>query len=321
MKQVSVFMDVEDPINPLADDAALDLAKLFTSTEVRGSFCLTGEKCRTLLARGRKDVLDAYKPHCLGLHTDTHSQHPTTMELLETLPFEMGCEAAFSAEHKGYLAFVKAFERAPIFWGGAGNTWSPEITEALKRLEIPAYAYALTRLPDEAVHRFNGILALPQALSISEADWADDTRAEGAAARILKRIAEIDQPWIGLFVGHPTRLRYEEFWDQPYMAGRTPDEPEGVEPVSDRIYERSKANLFAFLTRLSRRVQIVGVDEAISRPWKYRKPSVSELDSFIVDTGLALRAAARWPIHHPGLDSGLIIEKTMALAGTVEIAY
>src|SRR5258708_770577 len=147
MTTVSVFMDVEDPINPLADDAALDLALLFTEIGVRGSFCLTGEKCRTILARGRTDVIEAFRPHCLGLHTNTHSYHPTTMELLADAAFDEGCLFALAAESMGYRSFVEAFKRKPAFWGGAGNTWSPEITEALKRLGIPAYSYALTELP------------------------------------------------------------------------------------------------------------------------------------------------------------------------------
>ena len=91
MPLVSVFMDVEDPINDFADDAALDVASLFTKVGVRGSFCLTGQKCRKLLERQRLDVLEAFSCHCLGLHTDTHSLHPTTMELLERVPYEDGC--------------------------------------------------------------------------------------------------------------------------------------------------------------------------------------------------------------------------------------
>jgi hypothetical protein len=185
MKLVSVFMDVEDPINPLADDAALDFPRLFDAIGIRGSFCITGEKCRTLQTRNRADVAEAYKPHFMGLHTDTHSFHPTTMELMENLSFEDGCAAAYEAEAHGGKAFEELCERKPAFWGGAGNTWSPEITEALKRLEIPAYVYALTALPDHAVHGFNGVTALPQTLSISEADWADDARAEASSTRAL----------------------------------------------------------------------------------------------------------------------------------------
>lgn len=314
MKIVSVFMDVEDPVNPLADDAALDLALLFTEAGVRGSFCLTGEKCRTLLSRGRSDVIDAYRPHCLGLHTDTHSYHPTTMELLADCDFETGCGLAYETERKGFDAFVAAFGRPPAFWGGAGNTWSPEITDALKRLGIPAYSYALTRLPSQAVHRFNGIVALPQALSISEDDWADVERAQVKGARVLASLGS----WIGLFVGHPTRLRYAEFWDKPYASGRTPTAPEYVEAVPDEVYERSKQNLLSFLKLLQGEADILGVDEC--PPFRFESPTEEELDFFRRETAGSLCDALRWPIHRRDLDVSRIIEKTLALDRTVEIA-
>lgn len=314
MKNVSVFMDVEDPINPLADDAALDLALLFTEAGVRGSFCLTGEKCRTLLSRGRTDVIDAYRPHCLGLHTDTHSYHPTTMELLAECDFATGCELAYETEKKGFEAFVAAFGRTPAFWGGAGNTWSPEITDALKRLSIPAYSYALTRLPNHAVHRFNGVVALPQALSISEDDWADDERALAKSERVLQSLG----PWTGLFVGHPTRLRYTEFWDKPYALGRTPATPEFVDAVPAEVYERSKGNLFSFLKRLKNESEIVGVDECPA--FQFEKPTEEDLEFFRRETAQTLHDATRWPIHRPDLDASRIVAKTLALAETLEIA-
>lgn len=319
MKSVSLFMDVEDPINPLADDAALDFPLLFADAGVRGSFCLTGEKCRTLKARGRADVADAFRQHSLGLHTNTHSFHPTTMELLADLEWEDGCKAAFESEKRGYDAFVALIGRRPEFWGGGGNTWSPEITDALKRLGIPAYSYALTQFPDDAAHRFNGVVALPQALSISENDWADDARALAASERVLQGIEVHKQPWVGVFVGHPTRFRHTDWWDVPYYAGRTPPNPEYAEPVRQAVYDRSKANLRAFLERIKRAANVVGVDEALKLPWQFRVPTAAERAYFAEHTSRMVSGAKNWPIHYKGLDPELIVRKTMALAGTAEV--
>ena len=321
MKAVSVFMDVEDPINPLADDAALDFPQLFDEAGIRGSFCLTGEKCRTLFTRGRVDVAEAYRPHSIGLHTNTHSFHPSTMELLADLNWEDGCAAAYDAESKGFEAFSKIFCRSPEFWGGGGNTWAPEITDAMKRMGIPAYVYALTEFPRNAVHQFNGVVALPQALSISEFDWADDQRAMTASERVLQAITEIDQPWVGLFVGHPTKFRYTDWWDVPYYGGRTPPEPEYGIPVSLEIYERSKANLKAFLRQLKTRVSVIGVDQALDLPWKFRSPSEAELAHYFERTPAVLRGAKNWPVHYPGLDPELIVAKTMALSSTLAVGF
>ena len=319
-KLVSVFMDVEDPINPLADDAALDLARVFSHAGVRGSFCITGEKCRTLLPRGRRDVIDAYAPHCLGLHTDTHSFHPTTMELLAEPDFEEGCKLAFETQKRGFEAFFAAFERTPAFWGGAGNTWSAEITDALKRLGIPAYSYALTRLPGDPVHRFNGVMAFPQNLSVSEPEWRDDVEARLASNRVLTKIEESDLQWTGVFVGHPTKLRHKDYWDTPYFGGKSPTEPEYVEPVPVEEFEIGKQNLSEFLKRLSGEAAVLGLDEAVQRPWRYRAPTADELACFEKETASAIRGAARWPVHRPGLDPENMVSKALALKGTVEVA-
>jgi hypothetical protein len=312
-------MDVEDPINPLADDAAKDLAELFSGAGVRGSFCMTGEKCRTLVSRGRQDVIDAFLPHCLGLHTDTHSFHPTTMELLADVDYETGCKRAYKAERRGFDSFQRAFGRAPVFWGGAGNTWSPEISDALKRLGIPAYAYALTELPGCAVHRFNDVIGLPQALSASEPEWSDAKAAPAAAQRLLDGVSAIDQPWIGVFVGHPTRLRHEKYWDWPYFSGRTPDQPEMTAPVPDAMYEQGKAGIREFLHLLGRQTQIVGVDDALQLRWQFAEPNPDESEHFRVHTAANLRSATGWPPHRVGLSAELIVSKTLALASTVKI--
>lgn len=320
MPLVSIFMDVEDPINPLADDAALAVLRVFEKAGVRGSFCVTGEKCRTLVARSRFDVLKALEPHCLGLHTDTHSFHPTTMELLADVSFEEGCRLAPAAEGRGLSAFLSAFGLQPSFWGGAGNTWSPEIAFALRELGIPAFSYSLLQLPGEPVHRFDGVVALPQHLSVSEPEWADDALAEVASQRVLASISSRKAPWMGIFVGHPTKLRHRDYWDTPYFAGRTPPGPEFVEPLPVKVFERSLRNLSSFLSRLRSEFEVVGVDDLLASPLKFRPPTALELAHFRQETPNGLRGAANWPVHRSGLSAEGIVEKTLALEGRLEVS-
>jgi hypothetical protein len=319
VRYVSVFMDVEDPVNLAADDAALDLANLFTSCGARGSFCVTGEKCRSLLARGRADVAEALQPHCLGLHTDTHSLHPTTMELLAEVDFAEGCRLALEAEGRGVKAFHDSFGRTPAFWGGAGNTWGPEIPYALRELGVPAYSYALTALPGEPVHRFNGAIALPQHLSLSEEGWMDETRAADRSRAAIEAVTAAPQPWLGIFVGHPTRFRHAAFWDWPYGSGRAPREPEATEEISQELYDRTCSNLRSFLLELKEVGTIVGVDDALALPWRFRSPTTEEAEYFAAETEHRLRSVAGWPIHRPGLDVSGIVRKTLELQDTVEV--
>lgn len=314
-------MDVEDPINPLADDAALDIARIFKDTGVRGSFCITGEKCRSLMARGRKDVLEAFKPHCLGLHTDTHSYHPTTMERFADVTYEAGCEEAHQCEGRGHEAFQRAFGRSAAFWGGAGNTWSAEIANALRHLRIPAYSYALTRFPGDPVHRFNGVFALPQHLSVSEIEWRDDAKAAPAIDRVLLALQATTLPWVGIFVGHPTKLRHVDYWDTPFFGGRTPPEPELTEPVPEADFERGKTNIASFLRSLKAAHRTVGVDELMNMSWDFREPSRQEREFFERETASNIRGAARWPVHRPRLDPENMVRKALALADTAEIGF
>lgn len=315
---VHLFMDVEDPINRRADDAALDFARLFSEEGVRGNFCVTGEKCRTLVARGRTDVLEALAPHCLGLHTDTHSVHPTTMEMLADVPLAEGVVLAECAERRGYEAFVAAFGRPPAFWGGAGNTWSPEITVALRRLGVPAYVYALTEVPDRAVHGFNGVAAYPQHLSVSEDEWADDAVAADRTRALLRSLSESPARRC-VFVGHPTRFRHGCFWDAPFANGRCPEVPEPSEPVSEDAYTRAKRNLAAFLRRVGQAETVVGLDEGEGPRVPDKVPDEATLTYFRRKTARNLREAARWPIHRTDLDVEGIVAKTMALAETLRV--
>ncbi len=319
MKLVSVFMDVEDPVNSRSDDAALDFARLFTDLGIRGSFCLTGEKCRTLLSRGRSDVAEAFSPHCLGLHTNGHSYHPTTMELVENLEYDEGCQSLCVEERKGFDAFHKLFGRNPSFWGGGGNTWSPEVTDVLKQLGIPAYVYALTEIPNNGVHKFNGVFAFPQALSISEVEWGDPDLCAIATNRVTKGIEQIPQNWLGIFVGHPTKFRHKDYWDVPFYGGKTPQVPVPATPVSDDQYARAKCNLATYLTQLATVATIVGLDEALQQQWLTRAPIEAELDHFSSRTAANLAAATHWPPHHPGLSANNIIAKTLALTDTLEV--
>jgi hypothetical protein len=243
------------------------------------------------------------------------------MELLADLEWDEGCVAAYESEQKGFDGFVDLIGRPPAFWGGGGNTWSPEITDAMKRLGIPAYVYALTQLPHEAVHRFNGVFALPQAFSISELDWADEDRTAAATDRVFAGLESLEQPWIGIFVGHPTKFRYTDWWDIPYYGGRTPPTPEYGTPVPQATYEQAKRNLRSFLDRLKQIYEVIGVDEALELPWTFRIPTSAEIAYFRENTSRILGSAKYWPIHYPGLSSDLIVAKAMALADTVEVGF
>ena len=51
--------DVEDLVDPGADDPALDIAEMVAGEGVVASMCVVGEKARLLERRGRRDVIAA----------------------------------------------------------------------------------------------------------------------------------------------------------------------------------------------------------------------------------------------------------------------
>ena len=78
--KVEIWLDTEDYTSERSADAIRDLAKLLTEEGVRGHFNVVGYLALTLQRDGRRDVIDALKPHCIGTQTLYHSRHPVIGE-------------------------------------------------------------------------------------------------------------------------------------------------------------------------------------------------------------------------------------------------
>ncbi len=213
---VTALMDVEDLIAPEADDVARDCAEILSQEGVPVTFCVVGEKARLLRQRGRHDVIAAMRGHDIGLHTDFHSAHPTIAEAMGTRGWEEGAAEALRMERPGSEAVEEVFGRPPSCWGGPGNTWGPQVCSALTRLAIPAFVYAHTQVPDGGVHRFAGCIAYPNGPSLNDGDYHDDAEAERQRDLLRDRLnadMAAGATWRQVFLGHPTRILHEEFWD------------------------------------------------------------------------------------------------------------
>lgn len=320
---VSIFLDVEDPYGALSDDAAMDVANLFSELRVRGTFPITGEKCRRLKRLGRSDVIEALGSHALGLHTNTHSVHPTTMEMLESAGWEDGIEAALRQEEPGLRSFREAFDRRPCCWAGAGFTWGPQIAAILPALGIPAYVYALTSVGESRPHRFLDTLAFPGIASAGEGEYELAASTDAAIERVVRTIEASGAVWAGVFCGHPTRIRYESFWDTPFYAGADPSEEALMsnKPKPEAAYRESLANLGRLVSELAKSFRVLGFDEIVELGWRFRTPTDQEVAAGKSETVTRIRArAAGWPVHKPGLDTSRLEAETLARFDTVRIA-
>ncbi len=218
---VTVFMDVEDLISPESDDVARDCASILAEEGVQATLCVVGEKARLLRHRGRNDVIAAMRQHDIGLHTDFHSVHPTIAEAMAVRNWNEGVTEALRREQPGVVAIEQVFDSTPSCWGGPGNTWGPQVCGALTQLGIPAFVYAHTRVPEGGVHRFSECIAYPNGPGLTDGLYHDDAASvrerDALAARLRADVAS-GAVWQQVFLGHPTRILHDEFWDAPNFA-------------------------------------------------------------------------------------------------------
>ena len=254
---VTVFMDVEDLVALESDDVARDCAEILSQEGVPATFCVVGEKARLLLQRGRDDVISAMARHDIGLHTDFHSVHPTIAEAMADRDWDEGVAEAERMERPGAEAIERVFGRPPSCWGGPGNTWGPQVCEALTRIGIPAFVYAHTEIPEGGVHRFAGCIAYPNGPSLNDGDYHDDAKAELQSERLALRVnaeTAAGARWQQVFLGHPTRLLHEEFWDAGNFA-------QGANPCRDKwkpARQKSPEDLRRALANFRRAARMLG---------------------------------------------------------------
>jgi hypothetical protein len=318
---VTLTVDVEDFITAGADDAARDVASVIASEGIQATMCVVGEKARRLLSNGRQDVIEAIGLHDVGLHTDTHSLHPTTLEALEGLGWDEGVEVIIKREEPGVEAIRRVFDCEPSCWGGAGNTWGPQVCGALQQLGVPAYVYAHTAPPGHDLHRFCGVTAYGGGLYLGdatlhlEAQWQE--RLEALVAALLERQAAGAQ-WCEVFVCHPCQLLCEEFWDGVNFAhGAGPPEERWL-PAKRKPKEQYRKALAHLQTSLRVLRGLPGLRMATIR-------QVNSLLSDAKETRLTkrerqqaeerirgrLEGMARWPIHRPNLDVSSAVQLTL----------
>src|SRR5260370_37988686 len=87
---VVLWFDTEDYILPASDDAALRLAELLSTVNVRATFKVVGEKARTLERRGREDGINGLKKHGIGYHSNWHSVQPNPAMYRSNLGWDEG---------------------------------------------------------------------------------------------------------------------------------------------------------------------------------------------------------------------------------------
>ena len=217
---VLFWFDVEDYITPEADDALLEILRMFDDVGVQGIFKLVGEKFRVLKARNRREVLDRLTRLSIGYHTDFHSRPPTVSEYLAERGLEDGVDEFMRREGRGFEEIRAHFGRIWTY-GQPGGSWAPQVYLALRRWGVPTYidSGGFVGLND-APHYYMGILNLYRlGRSETRVSLRPGVRPLEEACDTFRRLIEENRPGrVVSIVYHPCEFVTSRFWDEVNFA-------------------------------------------------------------------------------------------------------
>jgi len=237
--EVLFCFDTEDFTNPRSADGAKELAELFTSEGITAHFVTVGYMARSLVQRGRYDVIEAMKPHLKLSHTLMHSIHPNTSEVSETESLE---DAIAIMRQRETLAagMVMAATGADRIWGGCppGCSESAAAYYVWAELGLPFYAgayYANDNVGDDVW--FCNLRQIPYSFSW-EMFWRKDYVFDPA-----KFFDQVAQRKRAIIYCHPNRVHATEYWDILNYKGENLCEWGKWKLADEHPIEESKAYL------------------------------------------------------------------------------
>ncbi len=295
-----VCFDIEDLVHPDSDDIALEIANALAEDGIVGSMFVVGEKARLWESRGRRDVIAAVGMHDVGFHTNYHSVHPATAEYLSELGWHSGVAEAVRREEAGVRDLARLFGRYPSAWATPGSSWGAQIPAAMRELGVPATVYAQMRAGESGACWMAGEFNFADFLYFpgGEDSYADDAVFETALPKLLEEMAAAQRrgmSCLGLFVAHPTRLRYTKFWDALnfHRGQNTPVSDYRFAPRrTDEQYQTSLRNLRRLMLALRDLpgIEIAGASAIMRRFAGENGPvalsKVHELAQQVVDQGM-----------------------------------
>jgi len=229
---VLLRFDTEDFLTPESDDALLFLAKALSHRSIRATFPLTTWKVRSLIQRGRRDVIEALRPHDLGFHSTSHSVHPTIAEELATAPDRQAVRAFERREEDGLKEVEAALDRPVVCYTQPGGNWVAEACTALRKWGVPLqYSESWNAYVDVGgspfwmggVLQWSGHVACPKPFLSALPDALKEASREVEEALGLS--ANGPSGLVNI-VAHPTELVTEVFWDAwNFRGGVNREEP------------------------------------------------------------------------------------------------
>lgn len=267
------YWDTEDYLSPPdagSDDIILHIARSARAAGLKATFCIVGEKVRSLVGRGRTDVTgEIARHHDPLLHFNYGSIHPTTTELLTTVDWDDGVALALAREAPGFRLLERTFGRCTGLTRH-GMHFGAQILRVCA-LERKAFWDSLIALPETPFHWFCGALCFN-----SQANYALDThyrdpRFVDHLDDVLARLEADRRAGVQLaaLFGHPHRTICEEFADVSYYGGRNAlhEHLRGPRPLPGQEVERVREHLGLLFRRMAslRGYEVVTVADLVER--------------------------------------------------------
>lgn len=281
---VTLHFDVEDTLYPAdarTDDAPGWIAQALSKAGLRGTFHVIGDKARSMVQRGRLDVLAAMAEHDISLHTDSNN-HPVVPEIVEQCGWADGVERLVEYEQRAADALKRAFWRPAVATSRHAVFTSPQSHGAAAEMGLP-YVYSWAYWPGHAgpvwyagalsfpTHSGSGdapgchlSLGLEAALS---SDDAFEEKMRGLREELARRAAA-GVECLTLFVAHPVRIVVKGWTeDELYANGRNRTLEElgyAYEVRTAAEVDRAKQNFqrFCEVLRGVKDVQVIGIARA-----------------------------------------------------------
>ena len=266
--------DIYYPPEYRIDDIPGWLAEIMTDVGVRGSFCVFGEKARTLKDRGRKDVLKAMAGHDLVSHQQGNCR-PLIPEILQDKEWTDGVEAMRQYEDKVAEDFRRAFGRDPVGLSRHNLYWASQHVAVAGERGMP-YMTGIIGVPgSEQPTWYAGSLMLPSASTPGFGGFDQIYSCDAAFEARLKQMGEYIRgcvergvEYVSLFGCHPVQVMARGWIEEYCLASgltRTPEQLGWRYAVkSPQDEARAKANFRRLVQYMKDHpdLEMVGVEEA-----------------------------------------------------------
>ena len=223
MTKVIFRFDTEDFVNQNAADGILRVIEVLEEYGVRGVFVIVGKFAEALRKWGRMDIIAALSRHEIGIHSLSHSLHPTINEYTDHVDYSL-CLRRFREKEGECLRILKeTFGKEHIYAAcGPGSSVSYVMQYGYTEMGVPLHLGAGSYYGDTKAGRptkYANAIQIPTAYGL-------DTLETYTKADIDKMLDDAASRYDHLcFCHHPAMNLLKVFYDKLNFDGKnTPEE-------------------------------------------------------------------------------------------------